>query len=204
QFHLFGGEERTIDMMHRQDKIPYASLGDIAAISLQFDIKGVEMMIILPRERTPEALKQTAIKYLSTHGLKSINDKLSKHRKVLALPKFKAQYKSSLKDVLKDVGLNRSFSDDAEFPRIAKQHLKISDVIHEAVLKVDEHGAEASAATSVVMNRMMGSINKPEQEIYFTVDRPFLVAIYDKQTNLPIFTGAISEVGAYEKAGEEL
>lgn len=51
--------------------------------------------------------------------------------------------------------------------------LVVSAVVHEAVLEVNEEGAEAAAATAVVMKMRCMPMPKPQ----FRVDRPFLIAI---------------------------
>lgn len=68
--------------------------------------------------------------------------------------------------------------------------LFISQVIHKAVLEVNEEGAEAAAATAVVMSRSM-----PSPPFHMIVDRPFFCAIEDSQTGIFLFTGAIYEPG---------
>jgi serpin B len=64
--------------------------------------------------------------------------------------------------------------------------LFISEVIHQAYVKVDEKGTEAAAATAVVMELTA----VPETKI-FRADRPFLFIIQEKETGGMLFMGRI-------------
>ncbi len=84
------------------------------------------------------------------------------------------------------MGLNVHFTSSADFSGITKdESLFISDVVHKAMLGIDEHGVEAAAATAVVM---AGS-GVPDP-VDFDVDRQFFVGIVDK-TNTVLFAGHI-------------
>jgi serpin B len=61
----------------------------------------------------------------------------------------------------------------------------ISDVIHEAFVKVNEAGTEAAAATAVVVGR----VSAPEPAT-FEATRPFLFFIVD-ETRAVLFAGQV-------------
>lgn len=65
------------------------------------------------------------------------------------------------------------------------QDLMISNVVHKAVLEVNEEGAEAAAATAVFLM----PLSMPPPPIRVTVNRPFLFFIRNKKTGAVIFTG---------------
>jgi len=58
-----------------------------------------------------------------------------------------------LKKILQDhVGLNHAFSDKADFSFMdPSRTIKIDSVIRKAMIEVNEQGAEAAAATAVIM-----------------------------------------------------
>ncbi|KAA6378964.1 MAG: hypothetical protein EZS28_025510 [Streblomastix strix] len=185
--------------MHKVDLMHYVNLSDVAVITLPLEYKGVEIMFILPHDFSKYALEQAAFKYFSTSGLKQLWEKQTIQRITLDLPKFEIRFKISLKETLKKIGLNRSFSDDAEFPRIAKQHLKITDVIHEAYLKIEEQGTKDFASTSEFQHKGINFDPLVDELIFFKVDRPFNIAIFSTQTYQPILTGMIVNLGEEEK-----
>ncbi len=86
----------------------------------------------------------------------------------------------------------RAAADDADFSGLTveprRKSLKISEVLHEAFVAVDEQGTEAAAATAVVMQRA-GAM--PQPPVPFVVDRPFLFAIHDVASGAPLFVGRL-------------
>jgi serpin B len=62
-------------------------------------------------------------------------------------------------------------------------------IIHQAVLELNEEGAEAAAVTAVMVKRssMIGG-PKPFRMV---VDRPFFCAIQDNESGAALFMGAI-------------
>ena len=72
---------------------------------------------------------------------------------------------------------------------LAIEPLEVDDVIHKAVIKVDEKGTEAAAATA--MEWMAECWNEPLPP--FIVDRPFLFVIYDDLAEKMLFTGYLQE-----------
>merc|ERR1712025_1149075 len=68
----------------------------------------------------------------------------------LYVPRFKYEFKTELKDVLMSMGMGQAFTDDADFSAMVEaNNLKISAVIHKAIIEVDEKGTKAAAATVV-------------------------------------------------------
>merc|ERR1719150_1355940 len=63
----------------------------------------------------------------------------------------------------------------------------VTSVAHSAVVKVDESGAEAAAATAAVIGTRTVQINLKD----FIVDRPFVFMIHDKKHDVPLFFGRI-------------
>jgi serine protease inhibitor len=63
----------------------------------------------------------------------------------IVLPKFKVSSSLSLTSVLKGLGVVDAFSSDANFSRMSSTPLTVSDVLHKAVVEVDEEGTVAAA-----------------------------------------------------------
>lgn len=122
-------------------------------------------------------------------------DELIKSENVLAnckclLPKFEARSSLSLKDSLVNIGLVDAFDQyNANFSSLSNTgDVYIGDVIHEAFIEVGPQGAKAGAATAAAI--AFGSTMIDIEELTF--DRPFVFAIYDNESNIPLFLGVIN------------
>ena len=102
----------------------------------------------------------------------------------LILPKFNFSASLKPKEVLEKLGVPMKTNG------LAIEPLEVDDVIHKAVIKVDEKGTEAAAATAMIMMRC-AMISRPIPP--FIVDRPFLFVIYDDQAEKMLFTGYLQE-----------
>lgn len=104
----------------------------------------------------------------------------------LIMPKIELTTKASLVPELQALGMRRAFTNSAQFGGIAETPLRVSDVIHQTFLLVDEKGTEAAAVTAPIME----IVSMPRQ---FHADRPFLFIIRDNRTKTILFIGRISD-----------
>jgi serpin B len=109
----------------------------------------------------------------------------------LSLPRFRIDTGFRLEDTLQSLGVRRAFESGADFGGISSEPLSISAVVHKAWIDVGEKGTEAAAATAVVM-RSLAMVRKPKPDVRLVVDRPFLFAIADTRTGLPLFLGQLT------------
>ena len=111
---------------------------------------------------------------------------------VTTLPKFNYEYEITMNDALTAMGIEDAFcketADLTLMGNSADGDLWISNVMHKANITVNEGGTKAGAAT-VIEITVPGSVGPPLR--YVTLDRPFVYAIIDSATNLPLFTGTI-------------
>ena len=108
------------------------------------------------------------------------------------LPKFQYDCDMSLAEPLVALGLTDAFGPEADFSGISQfTGLAIDDVIHKTHIELDENGTKAAAVTGVIMTETAAEM--PEHSVVF--DRPFVYAIIDTETNLPLFLGTVTELG---------
>lgn len=62
--------------------------------------------------------------------------------------------------------------------------LLVSSVMHKSSMEINEEGAEAAAATTVVISRASSPV--------FHLSQPFFFALMDDMTQVPIFMGVIN------------
>lgn len=111
-----------------------------------------------------------------------------------ALPKFSYDFSDSLLKSLKAMGMVTAFdggaADLSGLTENPAQALFISDVIHKTHIEVGEKGTRAGAVTAVLVNET--AVMDPPEEVI--LDRPFLYAIIDNETQLPIFIGTVTSL----------
>lgn len=101
---------------------------------------------------------------------------------VLTMPKFKINFKyESIVDHMQALGVKKIFSaGEGDFGELFKKSpgpCKLSPVIHQAVIEVDEKGSEAEAAAATRFSPLSGVVEGP---IKITIDRPFYFAIHTR------------------------
>ena len=110
------------------------------------------------------------------------------------LPKFELDIENEIVNNLKLMGVERAFTNDAEFFKmINSTSLKIDNVKHRAKIKVDESGTEAAAVTEVEM-LTTSAMPMPEIIKNFYADKPFLFIIKDVQSNVDLFAGVVNNL----------
>ena len=112
-----------------------------------------------------------------------------------SLPKFKYDYEREMGDDLKELGMIDAFnSTKADFSKMGKSSdnkLFVGGVLHKTYIAVDELGTKAGAVTMVMVS---GSSSGPSDYKTVHLNRPFVFAIIDNATNLPVFIGTLMTV----------
>jgi len=109
-------------------------------------------------------------------------------------PKFEYEYEIQMNDALKILGMPDAFDEKkADFKKMAtssRGNIYIGEVLHKTYISVDELGTKAGAVTKVEMNDE--SAIDPGYVKIVRLDRPFVYAIIDNATNLPVFIGTVA------------
>jgi len=100
-----------------------------------------------------------------------------------------------LTGLFKDMGVSTLFTPEADFSPMSSEWLKVDSIVHKAHIEVDRKGTKAAAVTMAFV--VAGCA--PSMDLKSVVlDRPFVYAIMNTETKLPVF------VGLYNKAGNLL
>ena len=109
------------------------------------------------------------------------------------MPKFEYDYTYKMNDALIDMGMTDGFIQwKADFKKMAtssRGNIFIYEVLHKTYISVDERGTKAGAVTKVEMNDECAFMGET-----VALDRPFVYAIIDNSTNLPIFIGSVTNL----------
>jgi serpin B len=186
-FHLADGDTTEPMTMSQTSTLGYAKAPGYQAVQLPYAGGRLAMTILLP-DGPVAPLEQT----LAAKGLPALLAGTKPTRLTLDLPKFTFTWSHDLKPVLQSLGMRSAFSDQADFSGISTAApLQIAFVQHKAFVAVDEQGTKAAAATAVGA-RLSGIRLVKTDGLVVKVDHPFLFAITDRTTGLPLFLGQVA------------
>ncbi len=196
-FHPDPGTQVTVPTMRVQARLRYLRGDGFQAVELPYAGARLGMVIVLPDGPPGPGPGDPAGHGPGTAAhpgpLGGLLAGLAPRQVTLALPRFRVTSGFGLRPVLAALGMPLAFSPEADFSGItAAQRLRIDEVVHKAYIDVNEEGTEAAAATAVVMTAS-ARIMDPEPPVEMVVDRPFLFAITNPQTGLPLFLGRVTD-----------
>lgn len=184
------GRGLAVPMMRGTATRSYLRGDGYQAVLLPYRDVGLAMAVLLP-DGPLTALRPK----VAAAGLAGLLAGTATHQVTLSLPRFRLEAAFDLIPALERLGITEAFGGDADFGGITSaEPLQIGAVAHKAYIEVDERGTEAAAATGVVI-RTRAAV-RPLQPVTMVVDRPFLFAIVDTSTGLPVFLGQVIRPGA--------
>ena len=155
--------------------------GELDGVDLPFDGERYSLVVVTSTDK-PKALKDFApVKgWLTGAGFAA-------HKGDLALPKFSLETSTDLfplvREDLKD-GL-KSPTALAEFGSAAT----IQGILQRTTIDVFEEGAEAAAATAVVVGRSL----EVDDTLHMVVDKPYVFALRDRQSGFILAAGYVAK-----------
>lgn len=177
------GSATQIPFMSQTSYFAYGSTDDADTVEMSYVGNKLAMTLVLPKAGKFNAVAA------NPEWLRNARTGLESARVQVKLPKFKLEPAGvSLADALKSLGMNKAFSDAADFSALSEEPVVIGDVIHKAFIAVDEQGTEAAAATAVIAE----ATGAPEEPKVVTFNRPFLFSIVDKDTGAILFMGQVT------------
>ena len=195
-FRVRGGAATMVPTMNIQKSFGYAKSAGLTLVSLPYGMGELSFLIILPDDTNGLAKVEAGLTAAKMVEWVSLPGRLMN----LHLPKFKIEPSAlSLGNALQKLGMATAFDlprGSANFAGIAPRrlpndYLYISDVFHKTFLSLDEKGAEAAAATAVIMPVPMGIVMDPPKPIEVRVDHPFIFAIQHRASGACLFLGHV-------------
>ena len=186
-FYLLDGTTKTVPMMSQEGNFAYFDGDNFSAAKLPYGEEKMAMYIILPDEGVE---LDSVIESLNEESWDGIRQSFYGTEVSLVMPKYKMEYGIKiLNDVLINLGMGIAFGAEADFSGISPG-IFISQVLHKAVIEVNEKGSEAAAATVV---EMVESAMEPTEIVEFIVNRPFFFMIGDDRSGSILFMGKVVE-----------
>lgn len=188
-FHALSGD-MTCDFMHGTSMGDYYWSDNFSAVSQRLENDGGTMWFLLPDEGVSlqELLQDDqTMDFILSNGAWENSKYLTIH---LALPKFDISSQIELNEGLQALGVTDVFDPNhSDFSPMTRDltGIFVSKAQHGVRVAVDEEGVTAAAYTVMTMD---GAGAPPDDEISFTLDRPFLFVI-TSDDGLPLFVGSV-------------
>ena len=188
-FNASSGEQQEITMMRRNGSVEYGEGEDYQTVRLPYGEKeNTAMYVILPKDEGRDINEFLGTmdedKWQDIRGSVSSSDDVE-----LQIPRFEMEYGiKSLKNALIRLGMEEAFDMYANFDGI-RPGIFIEDVLHKAVIEVNEQGSEAAAATVVIVAE--SAVMDPPS---FIADRPFLFVIANEEADSILFMGKVQSL----------
>lgn len=187
-FHQYGGGEQTVKMMSRKDSYKFLQSRDFKAVRLPYGNGNTSMSIILPDEGVDI---NEFIDNLDRDTWYDIRGTMRGDEVEVKIPRFTMEYGiKSLNDSLKSLGMEVAFSETADFSGI-RDYVCISEVLHKAIIEVNEEGSTAAASTIAAMTPTAAPVKEP---LTFIADRPFIFLITEDTTGTILFMGKVLSI----------
>ncbi len=185
-FYLKDGRTVSNDFMNQKITVPYLANEKFRITELPYGQGNYSMVILLPNEGYSTA---DIVSQLTSENWNQWMGSLYERELNISLPKLKFSYKNLLNNELTNLGLGIAFTDMADFSGInGTGGLMISRVLHKSFIEVNEKGTEAAAVTAVEI-----ILTSLPEEIFVTVNRPYLFALRETTTGAVLFLGMVQD-----------
>jgi serine protease inhibitor len=168
-FTLANGQTIQVPTMAKKLRAGFYEGERFSALKLPYK-DGFSMLILLPQNGTAASLLTSL-----ADVQKELDGKLTDEEVDVLLPKFPASIQTDLKPVLKALGAEFLF-DSPDLSGMLDSPVSVTDALQRCVIRVDEDGTVAAAAT---VTEMAGSASP-----IFFADRPFAYVIQGHGVNL--------------------
>jgi len=185
EFHNSDGTTSEVEMLHSTESI-YVEDECFTGFIKNYKDEKYSFMALLPKRNSTAVL---------IRGLKQVDfPKLIKSLCYcdvhVTMPEFKYDACCDLTEYFKEQGINTIFSQHADFSPMSSEWLEVDSIIHKAHIEVDRMGTKAAAVSMAVVCAGCAPLNI--KSIY--LNRPFVYAIIDNETSLPVFAGVLNHV----------
>jgi serpin B len=181
-FHVSSSKTVQVQTMETPD--PFEAAVSVSpaldAVDLPYRGDNFSALVLMPPLGRLAAFEKT----LTAAQLSGIVAALRSQAVDVYMPRFSVTSDLTLNQVLSAMGMGQAFTNAADFSNLSSQPVKLSYVVHDAQMKVNENGTEASAATAVIA---VPTAVMPRPALRVVVDHPFLFLVRDDATGLIIF-----------------
>ena len=196
-FFLANSREIRVPGMQLRGSFPCRDIPGGLMLAIPYAAEGIQFLLFIPDQHDglpalEDKLDPSTLAAATTMPAESIQ---------LHLPAFRLEPpRILLAESLATLGMPSAFDQpagSADFSRMASRlpndYLRISEVVHQAMIAIDRHGTEAAAATAVVMMRATAALPPPSEPRVVRADRPFAFAIQHLPSGTCLFLGRLGD-----------
>ncbi|EJC78119.1 serine protease inhibitor [Rhizobium leguminosarum bv. trifolii WSM2012] len=178
------GSTISVPMMHLTgDGQKFRFDEKFAAVDLAYTDESYSMVVVAAR--SGKGVGGADLKAL-TSWLQG--EKFEAAKGEIFLPRFSLNDGRDLMPVLNAIGLAPEQAKDGAFPGFTKENIRLSRVLQKTMIKVDENGTEAAAATAAITERSIDP-----KLVRVVADARFAFALRDTRTGLLLAAGLIGD-----------
>ena len=209
-FYMSDGSKMAATTMYQKahgDAVSYYQDDRLTALSMAlqpYDSTSMEFVAIMPNGNLDDYIQD-----FSSTEFDDITSKLTPASAcqgdlIINVPKFSFDFSVDLVNDLMTLGIDRVFSDVADFtpmitPASDGQPFGVSNVIHKAHIDFGEKGVRAAAVTVVMTIDGAAMVEKVVPPIVIDLDRPFMYVIRDRRNGEIWFVGTMYKPNTWEK-----
>ncbi|CAH1969256.1 unnamed protein product [Acanthoscelides obtectus] len=185
-FYTSEKETKNVEMMQNTLEASFWHCGYLKAkfLELPFLDTNVTMTFILPDSKTGLADVAERVQEYLAHA------KYIRKPVAVSIPKFTIRNNIDLVPILKELGVRKLFSKDADLSGISdKGGLSVSSVQQQAYIDVNESGVEAAAATAAQIRNELLPV-QPSVTVTFNADHPFLYVLKNRVNEGILYIGS--------------
>lgn len=180
-FHNSDGSLSKVQMLSSTEKMYIADEFFTGFVKPYKDEK-YSYMALLPRKEGNAFLQKTVKQINFTKLLSEVNN----NKVFVRIPEYRYEYGKDLTGLCHNMGINTLFTTEADFSPLSSESLMMGSIVYKAHIEVDRKGTKAAVDSMGIVLGDIGSIFNREIVI---LNRPFVYAIMDTETKLPVFTG---------------
>lgn len=184
RFNCYNGSTTEVKMMCSEENV-YMSSGGAQAFARNYRGGKYSFIGILPDKDTDI---YSYIASLDSDAWRALWDSRDTSRVEVSIPEFECEDSIDLTQLLRSLGITDMFGANADFSGITDAELYCGSMCQKVKIEVDRNGTKA---TAISWSTNSTSAEKVEEPKIITLDRPFVYAVVDNSTGLPLFIGTV-------------
>lgn len=189
-FFLASGSRGVLPTMRQTASFQYNESATWQSLEMLFGMGEVSMIFLLPRNETD---REPIESKLQTSTWNAVTGRMAQMDVITAIPRFGFSTQLDMKGLWQSLGAKEVFERGrADLAGISDRPLRVSQILHEATVEVNETGAIAAAATLAPADPFGAKEESPVEKrrrVSFIANHPFLWVIQHRRTGLILFMG---------------